>query len=304
MTWFAGFAILRPIWLIALPAIAICAYCFARRGGTIGAWERAVDPALLGAMARRGAVLAGKAHSNLPLAAAALFIVLALSGPALERRDAETFRNLDATLIVVDLSHAMVDGERLQQSRIAARTIADSAGTRQTGLLVYAGDAYVASTLTTDADALGVTIFALESDTVPDRGNRPERALKLARQTLRDAGVVAADIVLISAGASIDEEAAREAHVLNALGYRLHAVQVGPGREVERRAALSALAAAGGGTATTTFALDGLAAQLRARPVERVGAGDYAVLVWQDVGRFLLIGAAFSTLLLFRKSAR
>lgn len=304
MTWFAGFALLRPIWLIALPAIAICAYCFARRGGTIGAWERAVDPALLGAMARRGAVLAGKAHGNPPLTAAALFIVLALSGPALERRDAETFRNLDATLIVVDLSHAMVDGERLQQSRIAARTIADSAGTRQTGLLVYAGDAYVASTLTTDADALGVTIFALESDTVPDRGNRPERALKLARQTLRDAGVVAADIVLISAGASIDEEAAREAHVLNALGYRLHAVQVGPGREVERRAALSALAAAGGGTATTTFALDGLAAQLRARPVERVGAGDYAVLVWQDVGRFLLIGAAFSTLLLFRRSAR
>ena len=92
--------------------------------------------------------------------------------------------------------------------------------------------------------------------------------------------------------------------MLNALGYRLHAVQVGPGREVERRAALSALAAAGGGTATTTFALDGLAAQLRARPVERVGAGEYAVLVWQDVGRFLLIGAAFSTLLLFRRSAR
>jgi Ca-activated chloride channel family protein len=200
----------------------------------------------------------------------------------------------------------MVDGDRLQQTRTAARTLADSIGSRQAGLIVYAGDAYLANTLTTDAEALGATIFALQSDTVPDRGNRPERALALARQTLRDAGIVAADIVLISAGAGYEDAAVQEAHRLHAQGYRLHAVQAAPARgnpESERRAALTAVAAIGGGATTTVHDLDGLAASLRTRPVERIGAGDYAVLIWQDLGRLVLVAAALFSLLLFRRSA-
>ena len=302
----AKIALLRPAWLLALPVIALCAWLFARRGGGLGAWERAVDPALLSALARRGAVVAGTSRTSLALAAAAAVIVLALAGPALERRDGETFRNLDATLLVVDLSHAMIDGDRLQQTRIAARTLADSIGSRQAGLIIYAGDAYLANTLTTDADALGATIFALQSDTVPDRGNRPERALALARQTLRDAGVVVADIVLISAGVGYEDTAVQEAHRLSQQGYRLHAVQAAPTRgspELDRRAALTAVAAVGGGETTTVHDLDALATSLRARPVERIGAGDYAVLIWQDLGRWLLIGAAFFALMLFRRTA-
>jgi len=300
-------ALLRPWWLLGLPAIALCAIHVALRAGRARDWERAVDAELLAAMARRGGLLAGAARRNLAAFVVASAIVVALAGPALERADADSFRNLDATLVVVDLSHAVAEDGALQEERIAARTVADSVGTRQVGLIVYAGDAYVANTLTTDADALGATISALEADTVPDPGNRPSRALSLARRTLHEAGIVDADVVLISSGDSIDASSMSEAHQLVASGYRLHTMLASPpGRpagDPQRRAALATLASSGGGIAATSGHPDRLLRYVGTRPVERLGSSALSVLAWQDLGRAALAVAAASSLLLFRRRA-
>jgi Ca-activated chloride channel homolog len=305
MLSFGNFALLSPLWLCAIPLVLACAFFAGMRGGSIHAWRRAIDAHLVAAMTRRGGVLAGAAKRNLAAIIAALIIALALTRPAFERADAQSFRNLDATLILAELSEATADSARLEQLRNVARTLAANTGTRQVGLIVYAGDAYLANALTTDSDALGVTIFALQSDTVPDLGDRPDRALSLARRTLRDAGVIAADVVLVSAGATVDSALRQEATELRRSGYRLHTVAVAPPKksavDFERGAALAVLAAEGGGRAVPGDDLDGLAAYLAARPVERLATSDYAPLVWNDVGRMLLIIAAAATLTLFRR---
>jgi Ca-activated chloride channel family protein len=307
MISFGSFALLSPLWLCALPVIAACAFYVGTRAGGARAWERAVDPHLLAALAQRGAVLTGLAGRNIAVIVAAAIIAIALARPALEQNDAAAFRNLDATLIVADLSDATADRERLEQVRNAARMIATSAGTRQVALIVYAGDAYLANALTTDADTLGATIFALQADTVPDQGDRADRALSLARRTLRDANVVAGDVVLVTAGAAIDDAMQREATDLNKAGYRLHTVAVAPAKktaiDVARSAELARLATTGGGLMSQGDDLDGLTHDLGARPVERLASSDYALLVWNDFGRFLLVIAAAATLLLFRRSA-
>src|SRR5262245_38195742 len=155
MIAFDSFGILRPLWLLALPLVLLIAVHVAFRARRANDWERAADRELLSAMARRGGVLAGATKHSLAAGLAAASIVIALAGPAWERADADSFRNLDATLIVADLSSAIAQEGWLEQERIAARLIADRVGTRQVGLIVYAGNAYVANTLTTDTDALG-----------------------------------------------------------------------------------------------------------------------------------------------------
>jgi Ca-activated chloride channel family protein len=306
-----AFTLLRPLWLAALPLIAAILVYAAYRTGRAREWERAADAGLLEAMAQRGGIQASTRRRQVAAPLAAAVIAIALSGPAIERMDAASFRNLDATLIIADLSSAATDDARLQRIRITARTIADNAGSRQIGLIVYAGDAYMASTLTTDPSALGSTIAALEADTVPDAGNRPERAFALARHVLRDARVAGGDVVLVSAGDGFGANASGEARALAAAGYKLHTLTVPGaarnGADGEREAALANIAAEGRGMAAVANGLNsdpgGLLKYLSARPAERLGSGSFAALVWNDIGRGILILAAIAALLTFRRRA-
>lgn len=302
-------ALLRPWWFLAIPVVALLALRAAWRSAPLGDWARAVDPALMAHLARAGAVLGGRRRANRAAALAAGLIALALTGPAVERADGRTFRNLDETVLVVDLSRSVTEGGNLQGVRQAAAAVAEAAGTRPVALVVYAGDAYLAASPTTDRDSLGTTLFALDADTVPDRGSHPERGLALARRTLAEANVVAADVVLISDGDGVGEAATREARAIAEHGWRLQALFVPtdkplpPGAPKPDRTALDALARAGGGTtadiATPGPVLDAVGAGL----AQHLAAGGYGVLAYADLGRWLLLLAALPALLLFRRSA-
>ncbi|MER2264151.1 VWA domain-containing protein [Methylobacterium oxalidis] len=302
-------AILRPWWLAAIPVVALLALRAAWRSAPLGDWTRVVDPPLMAALARRGAVLGGRRQANLAAAVAAGLIALALTGPAVERADSATFRNLDATVIVIDLSRSVAEGGDLRAVRQAAQGVADATGTRSVAVVVYAGDAYLAAPPTTDRDSLATTLFALDADTVPDRGSHPERGLALARRTLSEAAVVAADVVLVTDGDGIGEAAAREARALRDKGWRLHGLFVPagktlpPGSPKPDRAALDALVGAGGGlvadVGTPTAVLDAVGAST----AQHLAAGGYTVLAYADLGRWLLLAALLPALLLFRRSA-
>lgn len=308
MSW-SAIALLRPWWLAALPLVALLALRAAWRAAPLGDWRKAVDPALMRLMERRGAVLGGRRQANLAAALAAGLIALALTGPALERQDAATFRNLDATVIVLDLSRSVTEGGSLKDLRQTAQSVAEAAGTRSIALVVYAGDAYLAASPTTDRDSLGTTLFALDADTVPDRGSHPERGLALARRTLAEADVVSADVVLISDGDGIGEAALREARAIRERGWRVDGLFVPavrplqPGVPKPDRAALDGLARAGGGVAADLSSPAPVLDAVGASTAQHLAAGGYTVLAFADYGRWLLLLAALPALLLFRRTA-
>ena len=309
MTVLEAYALLRPWWLLALPVVAVLAVRAAARAAPLGDWARAVDPALMALMVRRGAVLGGRRQANLAAAVAAGLVALALTGPAVERKDATTFRNLDATVIVADLSRSVSEGGGLKDLRQTAQAVAEAAGTRAVALVVYAGDAYVATGPTTDRDSFGTTLFALDADTVPDRGSHPERGLALARRTLEEAGALAADVVLITDGDGIGDAALREAAAMRAKGWRLQGLFVParttlpPGAPKPDRAALDRLTAAGGGGAADLAAPAPVLDAVGAGTAQHLAAGGYAVLAFSDLGRWLLLLALVPALILFRRSA-
>jgi Ca-activated chloride channel homolog len=294
-----SFAFLRPWWLLALPALAIALRLTRQRPDGLGDWARAVDPHLLGAMLKRQGAAIG-APSNRAISWAVALVALALSGPAIERGDTRRFRNLDATLIVLDVSN----GAGLRQAVSAAQLLLARSGARQMGLLLYAGDAYLASPLTSDAAALSALLFAIDDHTVPDGGARPDRALALARRVLRDARIIAADVTLIASGEGVDAAAAREATRLGEDGHAVHTLFVaGDAPERPRRQAeLLELAAAGQGLAGSAAEPDDVVSRISGRAVAHVAESALQTLGWRDGGRFVLIFAAASLLLYFLKS--
>lgn len=306
MIEFGSMALMRPWWLIAAIAIAVFAY-LAREAKALAGWDRAIEPKLLAALRARGAVVAGTNRPSLAQALAAGLIAMALAGPAVERADPGTFRNLDGTVIAIDLSRSVAVGGRLHEALIAARAVVEAAGSRQVALIVYAGDAYLVSPFTTDHAALDTTIFALDGQTVPDPGTRPERALSLARRTFAEANIAQGDVVLISDGGGVAAAASREATALASAGHVLETLFV-PAKIAmpesaprPNRPPLDALAASGHGVAGDVIDFGPVLGEIASRPALRLGRGDYAVLAWRDLGRFLLALAAIPGVLLFRR---
>lgn len=301
--------LLRPLWFLALPIVAVLALRAAWRSAPLGDWSKAVDPHLMALFARSGALLGGRRQANLAAALAAGILALALTGPAVERPEAATFRNLDATVVVLDLSRSVTEGGRFKEARQAAQSVAEAAGTRSLALIVFAGDAYTALSPTNDRETLATTLFALDADTVPDRGSHPERGLALARRTLAEANVVAADVVLISDGDGIGQAAEREAAAIRDKGWQLHALFVPaakalpPGAPRPDRAALDRLAGAGGGRAADIDNPQAVLDRVGASTAQHLAAGGFGVLAFADFGRWLLLLALVPALLLFRRSA-
>ncbi|MFZ5963717.1 VWA domain-containing protein [Thalassococcus sp. BH17M4-6] len=289
-------ALLRPVWLVLLPALVLLGVVLRRRQAGLGDWNKVVDPAMMRALRALGRVDAqSAARRGLTALVAAGLIALALIGPAVERRDAAAFRNLDGVVFVLDASPSMLESERWPALQTMGRFGIAALGSRPAGLVVFGGDAYVATDMTGDTDQLGLTFSLIDGDTLPNPGSRPERGLELAARMLRDADVLAGDVVLISDGGGLGPAALEQAAAIAAQGARLSVVSAAPGDTV------AVLARTGGGQVFDTDQTDDLAAFLRQSGRERLEQQDYPLLFWADYGRYVLLLALIPVLMLFRR---
>ncbi len=290
--------LLRPIWLLALPLVVVLGWWLWSRRGSLGDWERVANPALLQAMAALGRIerTPGRGPLLAGLAVIAL-IALAIAGPATERRDTLSYRNLDGVLFVVDASASVHEDARWPQMLTMGRFGLSALGTRPGGLIVYAGDAYLATEMTHDHLQLGQTFSLIDPATVPDKGSRPERALALAAELLTSAKVIAGDVVVFTDGAGFGPETLRQATEIAGQGARLSFVGYDASPDLQSHAA------AGQGRAFTLADTEELGHWLDEDARARLERQDYPLLFWHDWGRYLLLLALIPLLLLFRREA-
>lgn len=296
------FALLRPYWLLALPIVALL-YALSRpRGGAMAGWDKAADPHLLAAMVSRG-VHATHARLRAPAILVTLCLgVVALAGPAVKRQTNDRLRNLDATVLVMDVSQDM--GGRIREAASAAHDVLSHVGARQTALIVFAGDAYVASGLTDSPAAIDTDLFHLDDATVPDPGVRPDRALILAQHMLDEAHILDGDVVLFSSGSGLSgTRTIRAAAALAREGHRVYTVDAAAVSQGTSRAALEAVAAAGNGFEVPMLQPSRLLDALSGEAIRRTDSSVVNALTWRDLGRLLLALAALPLLLGFRKAA-
>lgn len=305
MNSLADFVILRPFWAIALPVVIGLMVWRLRRAGQPGDWQTTIDPHLLTAMTALGQVETGRHRlaSAVPFVVA-VAVVLALMGPALEKREAQTFRNLDGVVFVIDVSGSVVRDESWPKLVNVARAGLSVLGSKPAALIVYGGDTYLASPLTTDHVQLGQTVSLLDEDTMPDRGNRPALALERAADVLEAADILAGDVVLMTDGEGLDETAIRSAQRIAGMGGRLSVVvsqTTVSGAPPVGQAIFDTLTRVGRGRVYDTSDLAAFMSDFGDSSAARLERQDLQLLLLVDYGRYLLLLALLPALMFFRR---
>jgi Ca-activated chloride channel family protein len=222
------FHFLRPLWLLALPAVAALIIGLLRAKHSSRSWAAVCDAQLLPFMlvGQRGPQRRSSAPWLVGLAGSLL--VIALAGPTWERLPQPVFRDQSALVIALDLSRSMDAGD-LKPSRLirARHKITDILRTRQAGqtaLLVYAGEAFTVTPLTDDADTILAQLPSLDTGMMPSQGSRADLALAAAAELLQQAGATRGDILLVTDGIDGDalalplDSLRKQGHRLSILG--------------------------------------------------------------------------------------
>lgn len=319
---------LRPIWGLALPLVLLP--WLARRADKSkhSPWAAVVDAELLPHLLSTGH---STRQNGVRLAASLslLLVITALAGPAFRLAPQAQMSREAGLVIALDLSAGMraadVSPNRLARARFEIADLLRQRADGQTALIAYAGEAFTVAPMTDDARTLESLLAALEPEVMPVAGQRPERALSLAAELIRNAGLPGGDVLLVTYAGS--EAALPVAGRLAAEGVRVSVLLVGtdagapvPGEQggfrsddsgrvliaSRDRPAAQRLVSAGGGVLVEAEADDRDTRELAALFEEGAGQPgalrDDASLRYVDEGPWLLLLALLPTLIWLRRA--
>lgn len=222
-----NFHFLRPWWLVGLLAVPAL-WWLGHRARSSRTWARVCDAHLLPHLL----VGAGRGRTRRHLWLATMIAVItltALAGPVWEQRPQPLYRGGDAQVIVLDLSRSMLAADvkptRLERAKFKISDLLNDMNEGQVGLVVFAGDAFVVSPLTDDANTVQAMLDALTPDIMPSQGGKASRGLAVAQELLVQAGVAEGRVLLVADEA--DTAAREQAQTLATAGYQLSVLAVG-----------------------------------------------------------------------------
>ena len=306
----------HPHWLWALLPLTLLLWLLLKPMQHDNPWQKVVDAHLLPLL------MAGTSGrvSRLPiilLAIAWLLSLLALADPVWEKQPQPLFQAQQARVIVLDLSRSMYTSDikpsRLVRARFKLLDVLRLTEETQTGLVVFAGDAFVVSPLTRDAGTINNLVTALEPSIMPVQGSRADLGLNKAVELLAQAGIAKGEVLLIADGYDGKRaiEAARElqmkGHTLSILGIGTEEGGLLRGRRgeaLQNRAgetfnvifdgdAMQQLATAGGGRYTTLSSDDKDINSLLPDPVNPLNSQTESTNqesdIWRSEGPYLVL---------------
>jgi Ca-activated chloride channel homolog len=223
------FHFLRPEWFWALlPAFGLV-WLVARKGATAQAWASICDAHLLPHVLV-GTEGTGRRLPLVLLGTGWTLAVLALAGPVWSQLPQPVFRAESALVIVLDLSRSMdvqdVTPSRLTRAKHKILDVLKARKEGQTGLVVYAGDSFVVSPLTNDANTMITLVQSLETSLMPLQGSRADLALRTADELLKHVGHAGGDLLLVTDGEG-DPAAMKVLEDLRRQGRRVSVLGVG-----------------------------------------------------------------------------
>ena len=231
MTELAAFQFLNPGWLLLLPAVWLLTWNYSGHSRRPSMWNRICDPKLLHKM------LAGKPNrdNNRWLAVTMTVVltlgVLAAAGPSWRQQSYPMMQSASARVVALDLSRSMlvedVRPQRLAHAVAAAREIISADFDGETGLVVFAGAAFVVSPLSRDANTLLAFLDALDPSTMPQDGTRIDLAIVAAEELLLASIAGNGQIFIITAGDTNSQEAVQAALNAADLGHSVSILAIG-----------------------------------------------------------------------------
>ncbi len=199
--WIQQLHLVRPYWLLALLPLAFIVWLAARTQLQSRSWASVIDKRLLPHLLE--GISEQKKHTPIKfLFLLGAIIILALAGPAFEKRPQPVFKTQSALVILLDLSRSMdatdIKPSRLSRAHFKINDILNQRKEGQTALIAYAAKAYVVSPLTDDAQTIASQVPALETYIMPAQGSRLDIALNKAFELFINAGQSKGDILVIT----------------------------------------------------------------------------------------------------------
>lgn len=228
--FFSQLHLQEPLWLLAFLPLGLILWLVSRTNPNTSAWSKVIDKNLLPYL------LQGKESnvSKLPkwlLILGGLLAIIALADPVWQKVPRPVFQTNSARVIVLDLSNSMLVGDlkpsRLARARFKVEDILSYDDEGQTGLVVFAGDAFTASPLTRDVDTIRNLLQVFTPRLMPSQGSRVDYGLRKAHQLLKQAGVDNGQVLLIADGVSNQSEANKAVNALKADGHTVSVLAVG-----------------------------------------------------------------------------
>ncbi|MDF4002392.1 tetratricopeptide repeat protein [Luteibacter sp. PPL552] len=325
MSTLASFHFIQPHWLWLLLLVPPLAWLVARRQPGTRVLARLADPALLPHLLD-GAPMTTRAPA-VAFASAAILAVFALAGPTWSRQTQQLYAGQSAQVVVLSMSPHMLSHDvvpdRLSRARYKVRELYRANASGLNALIAYTGEPFTVAPLTTDAHSVDDLLNALSPDTMPVDGDDPGKAIDMAVELIRHAGLHGGSIVLVTDHADAAADAA--ARRARAAGDRVSVLGIGTTRGgpitspdggfvkdaqgtivmgARDDASLSALAAAGGGR-FVPVANDGSDVATLSSLLKDDGEGTLVAGAtsgqWQDRGPWLLLPLLPLVALVFRR---
>ena len=196
-----NFHFLYPDWLwLLLPLLAVL-FWLGKSKPNDSLLHKLVDPKLA------PFVLVGEAGGNsrrLLWLTALLYLlaVVAMAGPSWNKLEQTAYKKEQAVVIALDLSRSMyakdVQPNRLVRARFEIIDLLQQRKEGQTGLVVYAGDAFAVSPLTDDTENIESQVKLLTPNIMPVQGSQAALAIQKAMQLLDQAEAKQGQILLVT----------------------------------------------------------------------------------------------------------
>jgi len=202
-TIISEFHFLRPLWLLAVPLVWWMVFMLRKKWWQKGDWDREVDSHLLEFLATSPSQHKRKL---LPwvMCLAGTLLLLSLAGPAWQKKPQPLIKKSQARVLVLDLSFSMlatdVKPTRIDRVRFKLEDLLNNFSEGETALVGYAGEAFVISPLTHDANTISSLLPGLHPNIMPVPGSRADLGVELASDLLSRSIGSQGHIILVTDG--------------------------------------------------------------------------------------------------------
>ena len=199
------FHFLRPWWLLLLFVALLLIWAQIRFVARANNWHKVISDSLFDALIESKSSRRVRLAMALP-PLALVCAAFALAGPTYERLPQPVETKQDPLVIVLDLTLSMgstdIQPSRIERAKFKVSDILEHRDEGLTGLVVYAGDAYVVTPLTSDTSNILNLLPSLHPEMMPVRGSNVVAAVELANELFGSLDQERGRILLLTDGIS------------------------------------------------------------------------------------------------------
>ena len=232
----SNFHFVRPYWLLALFALFLVLWLLKKHRFHQSPWQKFLPNHLSQVLVEGSTNTSTNKNSFnnktflLKPFIIGLLSIVALAGPVWKKLPQPVYQTERGSVLIMDMSYSMyatdVKPNRLTRSRFKAIDLLNKINEGDTGLIAYAGDAFIISPLTQDVKNITLLLPSLTPGIMPVPGSNPLAALTLAHEMLINAGHLNGDIYWFTD--DIDNEEINDIYDWsNEFGHQLNILGVG-----------------------------------------------------------------------------